>query len=102
MPFTDPAYFATILSGVAEARCERDMRAVLCPTRHEHDREVSLLDRLMHGETDGALLVLPEESNEELRLLTNHGYRFVVIDPHRALNEGIPVVSAAHASGAML
>jgi LacI family transcriptional regulator len=100
MPFTDPAYFATILSGVAEALYERDMRAVLCPTRHEHDREVSLLDRLMHGETDGALLVLPEESNEELRLLTNHGYRFVVIDPLRALDEGIPVVSAAHASGA--
>jgi LacI family transcriptional regulator len=100
MPFTDPAYFASILSGVAEALYERDMRVVLCPTRHEHDREVSLLDRLMHGETDGALLVLPEESNEELRLLTDHGYRFVVVDPLRDLDEGIPVVSAAHASGA--
>ena len=100
MPFTDPAYFACILSGAAEALYERDMRAVLCPTRHEHDREVSLLDRVMHGETDGALLVQPEESNTELRLLTSHGYSFVVIDPLHALDDGIPVVSAAHASGA--
>ena len=35
------------------------MRIVLCPTLHEHDREVSLLERLMHGTTDGGLLVLP-------------------------------------------
>jgi len=100
MPFTDPAYFACILSGAAEALYERDMRAVLCPTRHEHDREVSLLDRLARGETDGALLVQPEESNDELRQLTSHGYGFVVIDPLHPLDEGIPVVSAAHASGA--
>jgi LacI family transcriptional regulator, galactose operon repressor len=100
MPFAAPAYFATILSGAAEALYERDMRAVLCPTRHEHDREVSLLDRLMHGETDGALLVQPEETGKELRLLTDRGYRFVVVDPLHDLGEGIAVVSAAHASGA--
>jgi LacI family transcriptional regulator, galactose operon repressor len=100
MPFTAPAYFATILAGVAEALGEHDMRAVLCPTRHEHDREVSLLDRLMHGETDGALLVQPEETGSELCLLTDCGYRFVVIDPLHDLGEGVPMVSAAHASGA--
>ena len=32
------------------------MRIVLCPTLHEHDREVSLLERLVHGTTDGGLL----------------------------------------------
>ena len=38
-----------------------------CPTLHEHDREVSLLERLMRGgSTDGAILVLPEESSDEL------------------------------------
>ena len=100
MPFAYPAYFASILSGAAEALYERDMRAVLCPTRHDHDREVSLLDRLMHGATDGALLVQPEESSAELRLLTSHGYRFVVVDPLYALDVGIPLVSAAHAAGA--
>ena len=76
------------------------MRAVLCPTRHEHDREVSLLDRLMHGETDGALLVQPEETSEELRLLTDRGFCFIVVDPLHDLGEGISVVSAAHTSGA--
>ena len=44
-----PAYFAAILAGAAEALYEQDMRVVLSPTQHEHDREVSLLDRLMHG-----------------------------------------------------
>jgi len=29
------------------------MRLVLAPTLHEHDREVSLLERLMRGTTDG-------------------------------------------------
>ena len=100
MPVIHHGYFASILSGAAEALYERDMRIVLCPTRHEHDREVSLLERLMHGETDGAILILPEESNTELRTLTRHGFRFVVVDPLTELAEGLPVVSAAHSSGA--
>ena len=100
MPYSGPAYFATILAGAAEALYERDMRALVCPTKHEHDREVSLLERLMHGQTDGALLVLPEESADELRQLQGHGFCFVVVDPLHELDEGIPVVSAANASGA--
>src|SRR5882762_8222537 len=42
LPFVQAAYFAFILSGITEALYEQDMRAVLCPTLHEHDREVSL------------------------------------------------------------
>ncbi len=76
------------------------MRLVLSPTMHEHHREVSLLERLMHGTTDGAVIILPEESSDELEQLLNHGYRFVVIDPLLPLNERIPAVSAAHAAGA--
>lgn len=100
MPYTHTAYFSAILSGAVEALYDREMRAVLCPTRHEHDREVSLLDRLTHGETDGSLLVLPAESADELRLLTERGVKFVVVDPLHDLDEGIPVVSSANASGA--
>ena len=100
MPYTGPAYFATILAGIAEALYERDTRALLCPTKHEHDREVTLLERLTDGQTDGALLVLPEESADELRQLKEHGLCFVVVDPLHDLEEGIPVVSAANASGA--
>jgi LacI family transcriptional regulator len=100
MPVVHPGYFASILSGAAEALYEHDMRAVLCPTRHSRAREASLLERLAHGETDGAILVLPEESDEELQALGKHGYRFVIVDPLRQAAEGIGVVSAAHSSGA--
>ena len=54
----------------------------------------------MHGLTDGALIVLPEESSEELEQLLDGGYRFVVVDPLMPLDERIPSVSAAHTSGA--
>src|SRR5919204_5907301 len=100
LPIVEAAYFAVILSGAAEALYEQDMRMVLCPTRHQHEREVTLLGRLMHGTTDGAVLTLPEETNEELKALQRLGYPFVVVDPRVALDEGIPAVSAAHASGA--
>jgi LacI family transcriptional regulator len=100
VPMLHHAYFSYILAGAAEGLYEQDMRLVLSPTMHEHHREVSLLERLMHGTTDGAVIILPEESSEELELLLNHGYRFVVIDPLLPLNERIPAVSAAHAAGA--
>jgi LacI family transcriptional regulator, galactose operon repressor len=100
LPIVEAAYFAVIVSGAAEALYEHDMRIVLCPTLHQHEREVTLLDRLMHGTTDGAILMLPEESNTELRALLETGYSFVVVDPRVQLDEGIPSVSAANASGA--
>jgi len=101
MPFTAPEYFALILAGAAEALTEHGFRIVLCPTRHDRDREKSLLDELSHGATDGALLVLPEESHEELRSLSDHGYRFVIVDPLERPDSNLPTVSAAHSSAAM-
>jgi LacI family transcriptional regulator len=100
LPRIHPAYFSVITAGVAEALYELDMRIVLAPTLHEHDREVGLLERLMHGTTDGGLLVLPEESGSELRTLMTYGYRFVVVDPRLRIDERVPTVSAAHSSGA--
>jgi LacI family transcriptional regulator len=100
VPLVYPAYFSGILAGAAEALSERDMRPVLSPTGHEHDREVSLIDRLMHGLTDGALIVLPEESSDELEHLLDRHYRFVVIDPLMPLDDRIPSVSSAHTAGA--
>jgi LacI family transcriptional regulator len=100
VPLIYPAYFSSILAGAAEALSEQDLRVVLSPTGHEHDREVSLLERLMHGLTDGALIVMPEESSEELERLVDGGYRFVVVDPIMPLAERIPSVSAGHAAGA--
>jgi LacI family transcriptional regulator len=100
VPLIYPAYFSAILAGAAEALSEQDRRVVLSPTGHEHDREVSLLERLMHGVADGALIVMPEESSSELERLVDGGYRFVVVDPIMPLAERIPSVSAAHTSGA--
>ena len=100
MPVVQTVYFAEILSGTAEALYEQDMQVVLCPTRHSHARELSLLDRLTRGQTDGAILVLPEESSTELQVLASEGFRFVVVDPLTEVAEGIPVVCAAHSAGA--
>jgi len=99
VPLVFPAYFSGILAGAAEALSERDFQIVLSPTGGEHEREVSIVDRL-HGLTDGALIILPEESSEELEGLLDSGFRFVVLDPLMPLDEGIPSVSAAHTSGA--
>ena len=100
VPLVHPHYFASIVAGATEALYEQDLRAVIAPTEHKHDRELNLLDRLMHGVTDGALLVLPEETSEELERLLQSGYRFVVLDPRLPLDARIPAVSAAHSSGA--
>jgi LacI family transcriptional regulator len=100
LPLVNDAYFGPMLSGAAEALYEADMRIILCPTLHQHDREVSLLERLMRGTTDGAILMLPEESEDELRTLQRQGYPFVVVDPRDRPPDGIPCVSAMHAWGA--
>src|SRR5947209_1541134 len=66
VPVVQAEYFGQLVAGVAEALYEHDLRVVLCPTRNEHDRELSLLARLMHGTTDGAILIHPSETNDEL------------------------------------
>jgi LacI family transcriptional regulator len=100
VPRIHPSYFSLIVTGVADALYEHDMRIVLCPTLHDHDREVTLLERLVHGTIDGGLLILPEESNGELQTLMEHGFRFVVVDPRRGIDGPVPTVSAANSSGA--
>lgn len=100
MPYSAPTYFSSILAGAVEALSERDMRALVCPTGHQHKYEATLIEELVRGETNGAVLVLPEESPEELRALKQQGFHFVVVDPLHELDEDIPVVSAANTSGA--
>jgi len=99
-PWVLPGYFAEIVSGVSEALYEHGLRTMLCPTRQSHERETSLLERLVSGDADGAVLVLPEESADELRALAEHGFPFVVVDPRTEVPDGIAVVCAAHSAGA--
>jgi LacI family transcriptional regulator len=99
LPVIEAEYFARILAGAAEELYDHDLQVVLAPTLHLRDRASGQLARLASGLTDGSLLILPEESSEELQALARTGYPFVVIDPLEPLTEGIPSVSAANALG---
>ena len=99
VPVVFDEYFARILHGVADAVYEHRLRLMLWPTRHDHAREVALLKELREA-TDGAVLVLPEESSAELLYAFSDGYPLVVIDPLMPLDARIPSVVAANASGA--
>jgi LacI family transcriptional regulator len=99
IPYVRGGYFPEILEGVAEAVYEHGLRLVLSATQHEHAREVSLLDRLMQGATHGAVVILPEETTEELEQALSDSYPFVVVDPLLPLSDRIPTVSAAYRSG---
>jgi LacI family transcriptional regulator, galactose operon repressor len=99
VPLVYDLYFSAILSGVAEGAYEHGLQLLLSPTLHEHAREASVLDRL-RSVTDGALIVLPEESSAELELAVSDAYPFVVIDPLMPLDRRVPAVAAEHEAGA--
>ena len=100
MPLVRGDYFAAILSGALEAVYEQELRMVLCTTLHEYDREVSLLERLADGTTDGGIILLPEESSDELVALQESGYPVRRCRPARAPGRGHPRRLAAHRAGA--
>jgi len=100
LPMIGGSYFGNLIASVVDSLDEHDLRAVISPTLHEHDREVGLLNRLMHGTTEGAILILPSESSEELSELVEHGYPVVVLDPKLPPGDGIPCVSASNVPGA--
>ncbi len=99
LPLVEAEYFSRIVAGAADELYDHDVEVVLGPTLHLRDRAATLLARHAGGATDGGLLILPEESNEELRALQRAGYPFVVIDPSEPLDEDIPSVSATNALG---
>jgi LacI family transcriptional regulator len=100
VPEVHSNYFAEIVSGASEALFEHDLRVELCPVRHPRSPEASLYDRLADGAAEGAILVLPDRPDDELEALAVRGFPFVIVDPGTEIVEGIPVVCAAHASGA--
>jgi len=100
VPLIYDLYFSAILSGVAEGAYDHDLRLLLSPTQHDHAREASLLERLTRDVTDGALLVLPEESSAELERVISDARPIVVVDPLLPLGERVPCVSVGHGGGA--
>jgi LacI family transcriptional regulator len=100
VPDVNAEYFSNILAGISEALHELDMDLVLSMSHHQHDRELTLLRRIMRTRTDGVLFLLPSESADELEVLRQRGLPFVIVDPRQPVPAGIPSVSAAHAAGA--
>jgi LacI family transcriptional regulator len=100
VPDVNAEYFSNILAGISEALHELDMDLVLSMSHHEHDRELTLLKRILRTRTDGVLLLLPSESVDELEALRHQRLPFVIVDPRQPVPAGIPSVSAAHAAGA--
>ena len=99
LPLVDAEYFSRIVAGAADELYEHDLQVVLAPTLHLRDRTTTLLARLAGGVTDGALLILPEQSSKALLALARTGYPFVVIDPLEPLDQSVPSVSATNALG---
>jgi LacI family transcriptional regulator len=99
VPVIDP-YIAGFVQGAAEALEALGAHLVLCPTACRSDREMSLLQQLMRGGADGALIVMPAESSDELALLQHQHYPFVIIDPTLPVADDFYAVASANTSGA--
>jgi LacI family transcriptional regulator len=94
-------YFAQLITGFTEALYELDMQAVLCPTFHHQERELTLVNQLLERKIDGAILVLPDESTDDLLHLKQKGFPFVVADEGYPLDGHFPLVAAANMAGAI-
>ena len=102
VPHMRGEYVAEIVTGAVDAIEERNARLVICPGRADVATGVSLRERLLYGATDGALLVLPAESSDELVALYQSGYPLVVIDPVTPMDAEIPVVATTNWAGAKM
>jgi LacI family transcriptional regulator len=100
VPLIYDLYFSAILAGVAEAAYDHDLRLLLSPTQHDHAREASVLERLTRDVTDGALIVLPEESSPELARVMSDAHPIVIVDPLLPLDDRVPSVAVDHRAGA--
>jgi LacI family transcriptional regulator len=98
VPLPYDGYFGAILAGVTEAAFEEGLQLVIAATRHEHARELELLAQLS-VRTDGALILLPEQSSGELERAAVGGFPLAVIDPLVPLGDRVPTVEAAHRRG---
>ena len=100
VPQVRSLYFTELMQGALEALETYDASLIVCPTAHQSDREKSLLQRLLRDGADGALLILPSESDVELLRLQQRGYPFVIVDPTFPLSERLLVVAATNMAGA--
>ena len=97
LPLVEVEYFSRIVAGAADELYDHDLQVVLAPTLHLRDRAATLLARLAGGVTDGALLILPEESGDELLALARSGYPLLA--PRSPISPSVPApLPASHSS----
>ncbi|HXT35058.1 MAG TPA: LacI family DNA-binding transcriptional regulator [Chloroflexota bacterium] len=89
-----------VVAGAMAAIRDHNARLVLCGGDDGADPDASSRARLLEGMTDGALLVLPNESPAEIGALLQGSFPFVAIDPVVPLPESVPVVASANWAGA--
>jgi DNA-binding LacI/PurR family transcriptional regulator len=73
-------YAAEILRGVEEALVSSTVRVVLATTHDHLQREQQWLQRLADASTDGAILVLADDSSPQLQAVRLRRTPFVVVD----------------------
>jgi LacI family transcriptional regulator len=100
LPVIHAEYFARILAGASETLQQRGLSLMLETTGHNHEMQLAALGKLMRSGADGALLLLPAEAPEELRVLHESGFPFVLIDSITQLELPVPWITCTHRLGA--
>lgn len=98
-PYVLTDYFGLIVSSVAETLGLHGRQLVL--NAGEATQHFTVLPGLADQPgIDGAIMILPPESGDDLVALRTRGFPFVVVDPRTPLPRDIVAVSAAHFAGA--
>jgi DNA-binding LacI/PurR family transcriptional regulator len=100
LPNVQAEYFARILAGAAQVIHDGGFSLVLETTQHEPGRQSDAIQRFMKMGVDGALLLLPAESDREISALYDSGFKFVIIDPIDQVTAPLPWITSTYAMGA--
>lgn len=98
-PYVLTDYFGTIVSAIAET-LELHGRTVVLNAGEAAQRTDVLATLPSREDVGGAIVILPQESGEQLADLRASGFPFVVVDPRTPVGRDIAAVSAAHFTGA--
>src|SRR6266851_846617 len=99
VPGLDTLYSMEIVRGVEEVVERTGLRLALSTTNNAIQREQQWLGRVLEGETDGVILVLPRGQSRNLDELQRRKIPFVVVDHRGEIGTDIPSVSATNWSG---
>ncbi|MGR6999279.1 LacI family DNA-binding transcriptional regulator [Yinghuangia aomiensis] len=100
VPNIQAEYFGRILAGAARVIHDAGLSLVLETTHHDRERQSDAIESFLRMGVDGALLLLPAESAQELTALYDSGFNFVVIDPIEEVAAPLPWITATNATGA--